>query len=728
MYKKRPSIKSRYIALTMILLFSSLPLNVSGLDESSFPLNDILFYGKGVICDTSSSGDTSTPVDTDNTSEYSNPVFSGVGQGPTVIRGDDGTYHAYLTSRAEKPLKHLTSTNMTTWKESDKQTISNLGELPTRSLWAPGVAKTGDHYTIVFAGIQGSAGFIGYGTSDSAGGPFKYRGKLKDSSDRARILDPSIYVEGDKIYVTYGSSPISIASLSMESDGELNMRNERTLLERGDRNSNGFPFTIEQSWIQKIGEWYYLFYSAGDFNHTSIGTANEYSVRVARSRSLDARFDSDNHSHVVIEGDRDNGAFRAPGASSIVQDAEGQYWMFYNAYKRPYGKEDRRLMLDRLETEDGWPVAAEGYPSTRSEAPIPGDAPGDEVTTSNGCVCSDPNGSPDAQLPGKNNAEKIWNRLSLKADLKDKDIHKAAIIGNWAQESSLDPKTVNSIGATGLAQWLGDRKSLLLSRSDPLTITTQVDFAHDEFLGRNGSMPQFINVGHTRSGTYEQWLDQSDLAIATEFFRRAYERPGEAEANDPDRIAAAQLAFDDFKGSSAPDTPTAQDCGDGGLVAGGMNHSEAERFMNTYSNSPDSIDYIGTSSRTCPGGALSNCVSFSAYFVNKYTTLEGMDGTGGPNGNGVDWVDNLLSRNPNVEGGDTPKPYSVFSTATSGGGAGHTGVVLGVDTERGVVITGEASCSSSSSGGFVSERSIESMSNGSFEFAYVEEFLKGGDL
>lgn len=140
-----------------------------------------------------------------------------------------------------------------------------------------------------------------------------------------------------------------------------------------------------------------------------------------------------------------------------------------------------------------------------------------------------------AKLPGNTNAEQAWNFLIDKMD----PIHTAAALGNWEQESRIDPEIVNSIGATGIAQWLGGRKTTLMSRPEPLTLATQLQFAYDEFLGQNGATAQFIKVGHPTSGTYEQWLAVTDLATATEFFRRAYERPGEAEAMDNKRIQYA---------------------------------------------------------------------------------------------------------------------------------------------------------------------------------------------
>ena len=60
------------------------------------------------------------------------------------------------------------------------------------------------------------------------------------------------------------------------------------------------------------------------------------------------------------------------------------------------------------------------------------------------------------------------------------DYQTAAIVGALLQESKLDPSIVNSIGAVGIAQWLGDRKKSLQSKSNPTSLQTQLNFIVEE--------------------------------------------------------------------------------------------------------------------------------------------------------------------------------------------------------------------------------------------------------
>ncbi len=159
------------------------------------------------------------------------------------------------------------------------------------------------------------------------------------------------------------------------------------------------------------------------------------------------------------------------------------------------------------------------------------------------------------------------------------------------------------------------------------------------------------------------------------------------------------------------------------LATGGMNLNEAQKFMATYKNSKDSINYIGGAGRGCSGGPLANCVSFSVYFINKYTNLKGFS-SGAP-GHGKSVASNISDRNSGVKTGKEPRPYAVFSTGKSGGVYGHTGVVLGVDTARGKIIIGEASCSRGMDFINAYEYNLEDYRS-NYVYAYIDSHLKEG--
>jgi hypothetical protein len=159
----------------------------------------------------------------------------------------------------------------------------------------------------------------------------------------------------------------------------------------------------------------------------------------------------------------------------------------------------------------------------------------------------------------------------------------------------------------------------------------------------------------------------------------------------------------------------------------GMTFEQAVAFTNIYATSPDSVKHIGNSATNCNGGALSNCVSLSVYFINKHTNFKGMEKGPKANnpGNGKDVAGRIVERNPGTQSGNTAKPYSIFSKL--GGEFGHTGLVLGVDENkiapdgtRGVAIIAEAFCTSQSHNGKVKEYSLAYMNSGAFTYAYTD--------
>lgn len=180
------------------------------------------------------------------------------------------------------------------------------------------------------------------------------------------------------------------------------------------------------------------------------------------------------------------------------------------------------------------------------------------------------------------------------------------------------------------------------------------------------------------------------------------------------------------------------ECSSGGLIAGGMTLAQAQEFMAIYKDlqdeyrncrtsycSPWRIQYIPV----C-GTAYSNCVGFSQYFINRYTTIGDSlapDGSSGgvgglPDGNQV--VSRLLNAYPNLftNGGTTPRAYAIFST-TAQSGENHTGVVLGIDVSRGKIIIGEAGCGNYNFTG-AHEYSLDKFSNGNYIYAYTDAIVK----
>jgi len=166
-------------------------------------------------------------------------------------------------------------------------------------------------------------------------------------------------------------------------------------------------------------------------------------------------------------------------------------------------------------------------------------------------------------------------------------------------------------------------------------------------------------------------------------------------------------------------------CG-GTLGEGGMDLQTAIKFMDNYKNTPSNVQYIAGAGTDCPGGPLSNCVSFSVFFARKYTNLK----ESGAAGNGSTVVSHLISLNPTAKNGHSPQPYAIFSTPSGSQmcgsvKCGHTGVILGVDKARGVVIVGEAACGSPASWDTAREYPLSRFDSDAYTYIYTDGLLKG---
>lgn len=144
----------------------------------------------------------------------------------------------------------------------------------------------------------------------------------------------------------------------------------------------------------------------------------------------------------------------------------------------------------------------------------------------------------------------------------------AGFVGNFMQESGINPKSVNSIGATGIAQWLGGRKANLVKLPNYFDLTVQLNFVWTELNGAEGS-------------AYNKIKAASGLKDITYAIRKFYERPGEAEANDARRLSEATKALNQFGGGTA--TVATPGAPDGSCAATGATAIGADtQFVNGY--------------------------------------------------------------------------------------------------------------------------------------------------
>lgn len=328
-------------------------------------INNILFSSIFCLsaCNPSQNGVEANPEAT-----YRNPVINRSMPDPTVIKADDGYFYLYATEDIR---------NMPIYRSQDLVSWQFIGTVftdqsrptfePNGGLWAPDINLINGKYVLYYSmsvwGGEQTCG-IGVATADNPDGPFTDHGKLFRSNEIGvqNSIDPCFVEDNGKKYLFWGSFR-GIYAIELSDDG--------LSLKPGAEKIQVAGTAYEGTYIHKRNGYYYLFASVGTCCE---GLNSTYTTVVGRSKNLFGPYldkqnnpMKDNRHEVLI---RKNAKFVGTGHNSeIVQDAEGQDWMFYHAVSvdNPQG---RVLMLDRIRWDNDWPLVLGSTPSLEAERPI----------------------------------------------------------------------------------------------------------------------------------------------------------------------------------------------------------------------------------------------------------------------------------------------------------------------------------------------------------------------
>lgn len=279
-------------------------------------------------------------------------------------------------------------------------------------------------------------------------------------------------------------------------------------------------------------------------------------------------------------------------------------------------------------------------------------------------------------------------------------------------------------------------------------------------------LSQFVWTSEFAKASWaDEFYNTSSPGQAAQVWFTKYER---GAAYNPAKTQAAQDAYDLFNGSSVKGdlstfnkkrsesgsastattiTPTKNSKNDecdmignstsSNLKSGGMSLEDARKWMqdnyvNVANSEISSNNKYGAADGT--PDIRYNCTMFSSYFLSKFTDLKGA-GTGKFNG----WE--VTGTLKDLNGGNVetkPKLYAVFSVAPMNplfytGSAGHTGVVLGINTSTNKAVIGEANyggatpptdLSSQYKGIVVYERDLKDLESSGVTYYYTDGHLK----
>ena len=332
------------------------------------------------------------------TDTYTNPVSDptiDVFPSPSVIRAKDGYWYGYtgtqplLQSKGDDSLHYgaiIRSDNLVDWEyvgdafdAPDADTRPDWHE-PESKIWAPETRYIDGEYRYYYshARTPPATGYfsVGMATGPTPTGPWTDSGGPvipEGECDTFTEIDPAhITDDNGTRYLYWGSFRHMCV-------GELNDAGTKVV---GDVTEvyEGFA---EGAYVIKRGEYYYLFTAE---SNCCFGEYSGHQVRAGRSKSPRGPFldpagvpmtaPSTKGSFVV---EANGNKWVGPGHNSVQTDLSGQDWFVYMAIPRdkpyldpPYENlSNRKLMIDRLDWVDGWPVVNAGAGPSEEPKPAP---------------------------------------------------------------------------------------------------------------------------------------------------------------------------------------------------------------------------------------------------------------------------------------------------------------------------------------------------------------------
>lgn len=282
---------------------------------------------------------TSPRGDNDSYTQWPLPLFAGDYPDPSILVDGDDYYMTFTTNYWLPSLVIWHSRDLVNW-----QPIGHALDKFIGTVWAPDFQKVDGRYYIYFP----ADGHIYVVWADDVRGPWSEPIDL-----HINAIDPGLIVADDgsrSLYVN-GGRMIRLAPDGLSTVGEL-----QTVYKAWE-----IPDTwdvectcLESPKLVKHDGWYYLTSAEGG----TAGPATSHMAVVHRSRSINGPWEACPDNPIVHTWNADE-QWWSKGHGTLFEDASGQWWMVFHAYRKGFYTLGRHTLLTPIEwTAEGWPVEA----------------------------------------------------------------------------------------------------------------------------------------------------------------------------------------------------------------------------------------------------------------------------------------------------------------------------------------------------------------------------------
>lgn len=268
-------------------------------------------------------------------------IFPGDYPDPSIVRDGNDFYMTHSSFTYFPALLVWHSTDLVHWEP-----ISRAVEEGDYSIYAPDICKVDGKFYIYYPTSRGENYVV---TADNPRGPWSAPVKLDVGG-----IDPGHVVAEDGQRYLYTNNGFVTP---LTPDGLAAAGRPRKVYDPWE-----FPaeWETEGVWLEspklfKRGDWYYLVSAEGG----TAGPVTSHMVVVARSKSALGPWENSPHNPMVHTYSADE-AWWSKGHGTLVDDAAGNWYVVYHAYRNSFHTLGRSTIIESVEwTKDGWPVLVE---------------------------------------------------------------------------------------------------------------------------------------------------------------------------------------------------------------------------------------------------------------------------------------------------------------------------------------------------------------------------------